>query len=769
MSTEAFSMPFPLFGAFYVIRTLSTCSICVVIFALYSPTCRAEIVPSNPIAAARSLVSRVLPAHAGEFSFEMISAEGSKDVFEIDAKSGKIVLRGNSALSIAVAFNWYLHYQVKAGYDWQADQPLSVPGSLPVPPKKIHQVCMARDRFFLNYCTFGYTFPFMGYPEWQRFIDWMAMNGINHPLLQCGQEATWLKVWESYGLSDEQIRAYFTGPAHLPWHRMTNIDKWAGPLPTSYIDGQRDLQIKILAQARELGMTPILSGFSGHVPEALKSAIANVAITRIPGAWAGFDSAFGTWFLAPADPLFKDIQVRFLKEQSAMYGTDHLYAIDPFNEITPPSWDPQYLAQVAHSIYDGMVAGDPDAKWYQMSWTFNFKPQWLKADGGAQTPFAAMTTSVPVGKLIYLDYFGEEHEMYNRTDMFAGAPFIWNYLGNFGGSTYMSAPLARVTDRIAKALKVPNCVGVGSTLEGINTNPIIYEMTFEQPWHADGTIDLPRWADQYAERRCGWDDPAVVKAWGILRDQLLDSQQPIHASRNSAVTDTPGFEDISEAKPNPKDFPPITPAEQMSRLAGAIDALSGASDRSQTADGYQYDVVNFVRQYLTDEGDDARERMFAAYNRQDLAAFRTEGARLLGDIRDLDQLVGTRHEYLLGTWIHDARRWASSPAEGNFYERNARLIVSSWGAPGGDLTDYARREWNGLLETYYFPRWEAFIKQVDASLAAKTKFDEPTYTKWRIQFDTDWVDSTKEQFAVSPTGNPVELAKSIFARHRTTN
>ena len=46
-----------------------------------------------------------------------------------------------------------------------------------------------KDRFFLNYCTFGYTMPWWKWEDWERFIDWMALNGINMPLANTGQEA----------------------------------------------------------------------------------------------------------------------------------------------------------------------------------------------------------------------------------------------------------------------------------------------------------------------------------------------------------------------------------------------------------------------------------------------------------------------------------------------------------------------------------------------------------------------------------------------------
>lgn len=51
--------------------------------------------------------------------------------------------------------------------------------------------------------------------------------------------------------------------------RMGNMRGWGGPLPDSWIEGQLALQHKILARMRELGMTPVLPGFAGHVPKAI--------------------------------------------------------------------------------------------------------------------------------------------------------------------------------------------------------------------------------------------------------------------------------------------------------------------------------------------------------------------------------------------------------------------------------------------------------------------------------------------------------------------
>ncbi|MGH7953094.1 MAG: alpha-N-acetylglucosaminidase TIM-barrel domain-containing protein, partial [Limisphaerales bacterium] len=169
-----------------------------------------------------ALIERIAPGHAKDFVIETIPAPAGENIFEVGARDGKIVLRGDNPLSQAVAFNWYLKHDAFVDVSWYADDAIRVPEKLPLPKEKVRETTKLKDRFFFNYCTFGYTMPFWRWRDWQRCIDWMALNGINLPLAQTGNEYIWQKVWREYGLSDEEIRAFFTGPAYLPWHRMVN-------------------------------------------------------------------------------------------------------------------------------------------------------------------------------------------------------------------------------------------------------------------------------------------------------------------------------------------------------------------------------------------------------------------------------------------------------------------------------------------------------------------------------------------------------------------
>lgn len=708
------------------------------------------------VAAARALVARVLPGHADAFDFERIPDDGGRDVFEIEGRSGRIVLRGDDGVSFAMAFNTYLREIALTNYDWFATGPLEIAGDLPVPTAKIRRTCAAKERFFLNYCTFGYTMPWWNAAQWTRFVDWMAMNGINRPLLQCGAEAVWLEVWKSYGLKEDDIRAYFGGPAHLPWHRMANLDYWGGPLPKSYIDTQRELQKGILAQARGLGMQPVLSGFAGHVPKLITTVRPDAKLLRIPPGWSGMDHQYGTWFVAPTDPLFSEIQKRFLQKQAEMYGTSHRYGMDPFNEMEPPSWDPAFLGNVSKAIYESMAAADPDAVWYQMAWTFYVDKHWT------EERLKTMTAAVPKGRMVYLDYVCEETEYYPKCQNFFGAPFIWNYLGNFGGHTHLYGALNKVEPRIEAALKIDNCIGIGSTLEGLDSNPFMYDFVLEQPWLPGAKADPVAWLDAYAVRRAGRKDPAVSAAWKRLYDGVLSKGGSGVWSHGVAYQCKPDYENKVE---NIGWSNPAIPYKNTD-LAKAIDLLFKADPESTRADGYRYDCVNLTRQVLGNYTLDLHKAILADIKAGDLAAFRKHSARFMEVAGDVDALLATRHEFLLGKWIGDARSYGVDAAEKDFYEGNARQIITSWHKPGSVLTEYSNRQWNGLIATYYMPRWAEFFTRVEASMTSRKPFDTKAYTAWRIGFEGSWWKRRGDNFPAVESGDAVATAKKYFDKYR---
>jgi len=728
----------------------------ILVLVFLSPLITAFGQESMTIRESKALIQRVLEKHTNDFLLKEIPTENGRDVFEVATQNGKIALSGNNAVSIATAFNWYLKETAHVSYDWQAIHPLTIPGNLPLPVARTHKTCSATQRFFNNTCTFGYTFAYWKWEQWQRFIDWMAMNGVNRPLMLAGQEAVWLEVWKSFGITDTAVRSYFSGPAHLPWHRMANMDKWGGPLPVSYIEGQKVLQQQILKRSRALGMKPILSAFAGHVPEQLKTLRPSAKITQIEPGWGGLEAKYTTYFLDPTDSLFGEIQKRFLQEQKKLYGTDHLYSADPFNEITPPSWEPDYLAKVGKTIYETISQTDRDAIWYQMSWTFyNDSTHWTRPR------LASMIHAVPKGKLVFLDYNCEEEEFFRKSDNFYGAPFVWCYLGNFGGNTHLVAPINKVVNRLGSLSYGTGCVGVGSTLEGINVNPEIYETVLEMPWRSDEVVNVDTLISHYAERRAGANDKAVIESWQLLRQHVL-VDTAVGIWNHCVVFQVSPVMDLTKAfwSTNPKI--PYRNAD----LAIALNRMFQANTDSRKTDAYRFDVVNLTRQVLGNYGTVLYHKMMEAYNRKNLIDFRKYSGDFLQLGKEIDGLLATRHEFLLGKWLADARSWGATPAEKVYYERNAREIVTTWHKAGGGLTDYSNRQWNGLVGSYYMPRWIEFVSRLDTALSVDKAFDDKAFAAWCTTFEQNWVNTPSTGYSDTETGDAVKLAFELFGKYK---
>jgi alpha-N-acetylglucosaminidase len=394
-----------------------------------------------------------------------------------------------------------------------------------------------------------------------------------------------------------------------------------------------------------------------------------------------------------------------------------------------------------------------------MSWTFYYD-----SEHWTQERLKAMVESVPKGKLIFLDYVAEEEEFYKRTENFFGAPFIWCYLGNFGGNTHLVAPMKKVSKRIVEAQKVENCLGVGATLEGLNVNPEIYEMVLEIPCNNKiSSFDIDEWIKNYAVRRAGQEDSAVIEAWKLLKEKVLvDEAQVI--GNHSVVFQVLPVMDLKESSWTTNPFVPYDNAD----LAKALQIMLQANEESRKNDAYCFDVVNLARQALGNYGSCLYEKMMTAYREQNLSDFQKYSHQFISLGMEIDLLLGTRKEFLLGSWLSDARRWGKTREEKIYYERNAREIITTWHKSGGELVDYANRQWNGLMRSYYLPRWEKFIELLQKSLINGTSFEQEDFSAWCIDFERKWVNGEiQENFLEKPSGNAIETAQRLFEKYST--
>jgi alpha-N-acetylglucosaminidase len=697
------------------------------------------------------LIERILPGKSSKFVIGDLKANGSNEAFELSGANGKIVIKGTDDLAIARGFNWYLNNYCNTRVSWYKDDPVIAPDLLPEVDTTITQECRFEKRFFLNYCTFGYTMLWWKWDDWERFIDWMALNGINMPLAITGQEAIWMEVWKSFGMSEDQVRSYFTGPAHLPWHRMGNLDSFLGPLPQEYITNQLELQKQILKRERSFGMKPVLPAFAGHVPKAIKEKYPNAKITCM-GSYDTGDE-YNAFFLDPMDPLFIQIQQKFLKIQTRYFGTDHYYGADPFNEMDPPDTTPAYLGSVSKSIYAGMSSVDPNAVWVQMGWTFYYMKIWQ--DDPAR--LRAMITAVPENRMIILDYFAEQGEEWRNTHAWHGAPYIWCYLGNFGGNTEMAAPIKEVAVRLPKTENDSThgkLDGIGSTLEGFGVNRFMFEWLFEYAWDKNVT-DVDKWITKYSQNKTKNNDPVAEKAYRELID-LVYNNQVSGVATGSLMQARPLLKGVKGyQRPSKYDY---------KKLTDILTMMLSASDKSLQSAEYQKDMVVVTKQILDNLIIPLRKKINEAYINKDTVELEKQTKIFLGVFDDQDRLLATQPEFLLGKWTNDARQFGSDPASKAYYEKDARVLITTWGNEGNGIIDYASRDLSGLVSTYYKVRWEKFFDILKKNIRHNITLDMDSVDKEMASFEWNWTNQ-QQQFINVPQGSPLEIVKEIHNKY----
>ena len=660
--------------------------------------------------AGAELVKRIIPERASQFIVETVPSD-TTDWFEISSLDNKIVLRGNNGVSVASALYYYLTEYCHCQITWNGTN-LDLPEQLPMLPQTVRKDSPYQYRYYLNYCTFNYTMSWWDWARWEKEIDWMALHGINMPLAITGEEYVWDKVYKSYGFTDADLDGFFSGPAYFSWFWMGNLDGWGGPLPMSWKESHRDLQLKIVERQRALGMKPVLPAFTGHVPASFVKFFPQAKLKQTN--W-GNDFA-DTYILDADDPLFAEIGKKFLEVQADVYGTDHLYSADTFNENEPPSDDPKYLSELSAKVFEGMKAADPDAVWVMQGWLFYSHRDFWKAP-----QIKGLLDAVPNDRMIILDLATEIEPVWKRTEAFYGKQWIWNMLHNFGGNISLFGRIETVATQPAEALNDPasgQLKGIGLTMEAIEQTPVLYELMMDHTWR-NTPIDLKEWLAKYTRNRYGQQNDRLEQAWDILVKTVYNGQT-IRDGAESIIVSRPTFEGFRRWARTKLNYNPLD-------LLPAWDLFVQAANECPASDGYQYDLVDVTRQVLANYALPLQQEIAQAYRRNDKAAFDKLSKEFIELIDDMDRLLATRKDFLLGPWIADARRWGQTDSEKALYEQTPATSSPFGAMPTTACTSTAIANGAVCWPTFTSPVGNSFSPTCAKTGATSTK--QPSTTK----------------------------------------
>lgn len=702
--------------------------------------------------AVKDLITRLIgQVHASRFLIVVNGSFGPAgtdlDTFQYvtDDAVGKVLITGTTGVAAALGFSHFLKYVCYSHVSWSGNQ-ITIPDPFPVVKTPVTITSPNRFRYYQNVCSVSYSFAWWNWTRWEQEIDWMAMNGINLPLAFNGQEAIWQRVYLKMNLTQQELDKHFGGPAFLAWSRMGNIRGWAGPLSASWHANQLALQHQIVARMQELGMTPVFPAFAGHVPDGITRVYPNATVTRL-GSWAHFNQNYSnTYLLEPSDPLFKQIGRAFIREYIAEFGTNHIYNADTFNEMTPRSSDPSYLSNASKAVYEGMLAGDPDAIWLMQGWLFLdtgfWKPPQVKA----------LLHGVPLGKMIVLDLYAEYTPIWKTTDSFYGQPFIWCMLHNFGGNIGLFGELLSVATGPISAAKHPGStmIGTGITPEGINQNYVMYELMNEMGWRSE-PVELAPWLEAYSHRRYGAMNEFTLQAWKLLGRSVYNATYGRHHT-HSVIVNKPSLTLQFTEWYKPED------------VLQAWDALIRAADSCGMVEPFRYDLADVTRQSLQLLAISAYNNLVGGYNNKSLPQVKAAATKLNEIFLDMDAVLSSNQYFLLGNWLNGAKSLATDAQESRLYEFNARNQITLWG-PDANIEDYANKMWGGMVRNYYNPRWELFVSYLIDAVSQGTPFASKKFRASLFKQETKWT-FDNNSFPDNPVGDTLGIAKMLHSKYR---
>lgn len=715
------------------------------------------------------LLKRILPeaGDADKFEYSLTTSTDGTQQFAFSCDGNTVKVEGTDYVAIAAGINWYLQHYAGVNISWNSPKG-RLPETLPTCPREQHTASVPW-RYYLNFCTHSYSMSFWDWERWQQEIDWMALHGVNMPLAIVGMESVWRDVLQTgYGYNGlDGVNEFVCGSAYYGWFFMNNLTAWGGPQPASWYEQRTALARQIFGRMSEYGMSPVVPGYVGMIP---KNFLSRAAAEKVQ-EWKASDIVDGGVWCSFTRPAFVNNTARleeFAAEYYAafehLYGDvckTHLYAIDPFHEGGVPSGVTNAKASVA-SMWNALQTYDSEAQWVCQHWQDN--------------PTTILTHTVPRGRLIILDLHGDNQGDTSCSGNHTTASgqqhdWVWGQVSNFGGNVGLFGRMDRLIDCFYAArnnAKTNKLVGIGALPEGIENNPMLYDLLYALPW-TNENLTRDSWLQDYVFMRYGAEkgnptSNALLSAWRILGAGIYNCPN----NRQQGTTESVFLMRPALKPGTVSSWANSTCYWDFSELRTALHHMLSVADQMQDNQNFRHDLVSLMRQALADLGKQTLDEINAATGtaRADLAQ------NFLGMILDQDRLLGTLPEYRLGTWTEAARSLGTTEAEKTLYEKNARMLLTTWGdraqCETGGLHDYANREWQGLLSSYYYPRWKAFFQK------------NYTAQSWFQNYEWHFVCGTSGQnvnylpeeapyaygsFSSQPEGDAVEVVKELYEKY----
>ncbi len=680
-----------------------------------------EFTEEDTIQAVYEIIERVIgKQYVSWFLLELKENKG--DYFRLQMDGEQVKITSNTGVGLAVGINWYLKYFCCVNVA-RLGENLKMPEKIPVIEKIEEHHTNLSIRYAMNYCTHSYSMAFWEEEEWQKEIDYLALNGVNLVLDITAQEEVYRRFMEKLGYTQEEIKNYITGSVYYAWAFMANIYGVGGPISDSWFERRVKLARKNQWKMRRLGMKVVLQGFSGIVPVDIKKKIPNLEVIE-QGLWCNLPRPT---MLKTDTKGYRDCAKLFYESQREVLGNiSEFFAADPFHEGGNAEGIKKEV--MSKTIMEEMLSYRKDAVWILQGWGENPSKELLEG-----------VKDYKEDHILILDLYAEKIPHWQE-NQFQKTPWIYCMLNNFGGRLGLRGHLQTITKEIPKIKKQSHCRGIGITPEGSNTNPMLNDLFFEAIWE-EQEIDLEKWLRAYGKRRYGKDSKNLYQALLIWKDTAYN---PIYNTRGEGAA-----ESVINARPKlditkVSEWGNVKVEYDKKLFQRGVELFLKEYEELKEVKGYLYDAIDLKRQIIANEEEELLKDMTEAFQNGEKQKFEDIAEKFLKNIDLQEENLAKCEDFSLAKWLEQADKITKDMDDfsKDLFQINARALITTWyskkASEGGKLHDYANRQWAGLTGQFYKKRWEMWIENMREILSGNQKEEVEFYDwewNWVIQIN----------------------------------
>lgn len=191
--------------------------------------------------------------------------------------------------------------------------------------------------------------------------------------------------------------------------------------------------------------------------------------------------------------------------------------------------------------------------------------------------------------------------------------------------------------------------------------------------------------------------------------------------------------------------------------------LLSASEEVQSSVLFKHDLVDVTRQYLQNKIEELYPRLINAFRVNEKIEFFELSGQFIDVMLDMDRILATNSDFLLGRWLKQAKALASSESEAELFEINARNQITIWG-PSGQIVDYAMKQWAGVVKDYCLPRWRLFFETCLTALNERKNFNSNKFRD-RVFKDVEhpWT-VANDEYTTEGSGHTIRISKELYGK-----